>query len=285
MSTVLASDSYGKSGVRLTKVVRNGSRHELFEIDAAVELQGHFVSAYMEGDNRNVIATDTIKNTVYVLAKENAFDSVEQFALIVARHFLKTYEHVSQASVELRQSAYSRIVVDGRPHDHAFTSAGPQLRFARAICSRRVEREFLTGGVRDLVVLKTTASEWRDFHTDRYRTLKDTRDRIMATKVDADWIYNTTTADFVTAAKSIDAAILKTFATQHSLGVQQTLMQMGEAALAVCDAIDTISFELPNLHRIPFNLEPFGLKFENDIFVATDEPYGLIRGTVVREKK
>jgi urate oxidase len=133
-------------------------------------------------------------------------------------------------------------------------------------------------------VLKTTASEWRDFVDDRYRTLKDTRDRIMATKIDADWTYNTPAGDFAARAAAIDAAILTTFATQHSLGVQQTLLAMGEAALAACDAIDTVSFELPNLHRIPFNLEPFGLKFDNDVFVATDEPYGLIKGTVTREK-
>src|SRR3954464_4324726 len=111
MPSTLATNSYGKSGVRLTKVVRSGHVHELFEIDAAIQLGGDFADAYARGDNRNVIATDTIKNTVYVLAKENDFGSVEQFALILARHFLKTYEHVSQASVELRQSAYSRIVV------------------------------------------------------------------------------------------------------------------------------------------------------------------------------
>jgi urate oxidase len=107
----------------------------------------------------------------------------------------------------------------------------------------------------------------------------------MATKVNADWTYNTPTANFPAAARAIDAAILTTFATHHSLGVQQTLLAMGEAALAACPAIDAISFELPNLHRIPFNLEPFGLAFENDVYVATDEPYGLIKGTVAREKK
>lgn len=282
MAAILEHNAYGKSAVRLTKVVRNGPRHELFEIDASIQLNGEFERAYRDGDNRNVVATDTIKNTVYVLAKEHAFDSVEQFALILARHFIRTYSQVKWASVELKQSSFSRIIVDGRPHDHAFTSAGPQVRFAKADTFRG--EESLAGGVRDLVVLKTTASEWRDFHADRYRTLKDTRDRIMATKIDATWEYNTTDADFPAAAKAIDAAILKTFATQHSLGVQQTLMQMGEAALAACDAIDSISFELPNLHRIPFNLDPFGLKFENDIFVATDEPYGVIKGTVVRSK-
>src|SRR3954471_17373883 len=155
MPATLVTHSYGKSAVRLTKVVRNGPVHELFEIDAAVQLQGDFAAAYEAGDNRGVIATDTIKNTVYVLAKENAFDSVEQFALILARHFLATYEHVAAATVELRQSAYSRIDVNGRPHDHAFTSAGPQQRFARAICMRRHDFESLVGGVRDLVVLKT----------------------------------------------------------------------------------------------------------------------------------
>ncbi len=283
MSDVLLHNSYGKSAVRLTKVVRKGPAHELFEIDADIQLEGDFDAAYRDGDNRGVVATDTIKNTVYVLAKEQAFDSVEAFALILARHFLKTYDHVTAVAVELKQASFQRIIVDGRPHDHAFTSAGPQMRYTRAFKSRTGEE--LKGGVRDLVVLKTTASEWRDFHTDRYRTLKDTRDRIMATKVDATWTYNTPSADFPAAAKSIDNAVLTTFATQHSLGVQQTLLGMGEAALAACNVIDSITFELPNLHRIPFNLDPFGLKFENDIFVATDEPYGLIKGTISRERK
>jgi urate oxidase len=134
-------------------------------------------------------------------------------------------------------------------------------------------------------VLKTTASEWRGFVADRYRTLKDTSDRIMATRIDADWAYNAQGGDFAARARSIDEAILTTFATKHSLGVQQTLKDMGDAALAACDAIDSISFSLPNLHRIPFNLQPFGLTFDNDVFVATDEPYGLITGTVTREGK
>ncbi len=282
MPGVLQHNAYGKSSVRLTKVVRNGSVHELFEISADIQLEGDFEPAYREGDNRQVIATDSIKNTVYVLAKEQRFDSVEQFALILGRHFITAYPQVANSVVELRQSSWQRIGVDGKPHHHAFTSAGPQLRYARATSRRNAAQPGLVGGVRDLLVLKTTGSEWRDFVDDRYRILQDTRDRIMATKVDADWTYNTIHADFPASCRRIDDAILTTFATQHSLGVQQTLMAMGEAALAACPAIDTISFELPNLHRIPFNLEPFGLKFENDIFVATDEPYGLIEAIVRR---
>jgi urate oxidase len=281
MPTILTHNAYGKSAVRLTKVVRNGPVHDLFEIDAAIQLEGDFSAAYTNGDNRNVIATDTIKNTVYVLAKENAFDSIERFALVLATHFPKQYPWVTKATVELHQSAWRRIDVNQKPHDHAFTSDGPHQFYSKVVWSDGNLQPQI-GGIRGLLVLKTTASEWRDFHADRYRTLKDTRDRIMATKVDADWTYNTADADFPAASSAIRRAILTTFATHYSLGVQQTLLAMGEAALAACQAIDTISFELPNLHRIPFNLEPFGLTFENDVFVATDEPFGFIKGTVRR---
>jgi urate oxidase len=283
MSFHLSSNSYGKSRVRLTKVVRYQDWHELFEFDVAVQLQGEFTAAYTEGDNRNVIATDTMKNTVYVVAKEKPFDFVEQFALILVGHFLETYHQVSAAEVVIHQSNWSRVHVDGKAHHHAFVNGGTQLRYARANASRGVAAT-LTGGVRNLQVLKTTGSEWANFHADRYRTLKDAHDRIIATRVDADWTFNRTHVQFFTAYYAITDAIIRTFANQHSLGVQQTLMAMGEAALAACDAIDDISFELPNMHRIPFNLEPFGLKFENDIFVATDEPHGLIKGKVSRNR-
>jgi urate oxidase len=284
MNASLIQNAYGKSAVRLTKVVRDrGPVHTLFEIDAAVQLQGFFASAYTKGDNRNVIATDTIKNTIYVLAKRHRFDSVEEFALIITKHFLDTYSHVTKVTAELTQSSWQRIVVDGKPHDHAFTSGGPQLRYAKADQGRGGKASVI-GGIRDLLVLKTGGSEWRDFHSDEYRTLKDTSDRVLATKVDATWWYNKTAGDFTRACRLVDEAMLKAFATNHSLGAQQTIFHMGEAALAACDAIDSIHFELPNLHRIPFNFEPFGLTFENDIFVATDTPYGLISGTVSRAK-
>jgi urate oxidase len=280
----LTHNSYGKSDVRLTKVVRKGPRHELFEITANVQLEGDFAAAYTAGDNRSVVATDTMKNFVYVKAKERSFDSVEAFAVILAEEFMKTYPQVTRAAVELLQTAWRRIEVDGRPHDYSFVDGGRQKRYAKAAKPRGAGIE-LSGGVRDLIVLKTTASEWRDFHTDRHRTLRDAIDRIMATSIDADWTFTRASQgdDFDATHDAITRAILTTFATRHSLGVQQTLKDMGDAALAACASIDSISFALPNLHRIPFNLEPFGLKFENDIFVATDQPYGLIKGTITRD--
>jgi len=279
----LVHHSYGKNDVRLTKVVRNGPRHELFEITANINIEGDFAAAYLEGDNRQCVATDTMKNFVYVKAKEKPFESIEEFAVILAEELLKTYPQISEATAELTQACWRRIEVNAKPHDHAFVDGGSQKRYAKAIATRG-QATPLAGGVRDLVVLKTTASEWRDFHTDRHRSLKDTSDRIMATSIDADWIFcDAGVKNLDESNEKIIAALLTTFATKHSLGVQQTIMDMGNAALAACDAITSIHFVLPNLHRIPFNLEPFGLKFENDIFVATDQPYGRITGTITRE--
>jgi urate oxidase len=280
----LVHNSYGKSDVRLTKVVRSGSRHELFEINASIILHGDFAAAYLEGDNRQCVATDTMKNFVYVKAKEFSFKSVEEFAIILAEEFCNTYAQVGGATVELTQACWRRIEVDGKPHDHAFVDGGRSKRYARASAARGGATQ-LVGGVRDLVVLKTTASEWRDFHTDRHRTLKDASDRIMATSIDADWHFaNARRPDFDQDFRVITGAMTSTFATKHSLGVQQTIMDMGNAVMAACDAVSLVHFVLPNLHRIPFNLDPFGLKFENDIFVATDEPYGRITGTITRDE-
>lgn len=277
----LTQNSYGKSRVRLTKVVRDNPRHELFEIDAAIQLEGDFSAAYTAGDNALVIATDTIKNTVYVSAKENRFDSIEAFGVILAEHFLKAYSHVTAAKVELSQLPWRRIEVAAAEHDHSFTLDGPHKRHALVTLARGGAPE-VKGGVAGMQVLKTTASEWRDFHADRYRTLKDTSDRILATTVDATWVFGSARADFNSTHEAVTTAILSAFATRHSLGAQQTIMHMGEAALKVAPEVAAISFTLPNQHRIPFNLEPFGLKFENDIFVATDEPHGQIHGTITR---
>jgi urate oxidase len=285
MDLGLTGNSYGKSRIRVTKVVRadGRQRHKLFDIEADIQLEGDFDRAYTHGDNANCIATDSMKNTVYVLAKERLFTTVDEFAYDLGEHFVKTYPQVSKATVELKQANWQRIEINGQPHGHAFALGGGDERVARAIARRGGAIEWW-GGVRNLRVLKTTNSQWHTFVDDRFRTLPDSFDRVLATQIDADWRYRTADGVFDLHYEATRKAILETFANHASLGVQQTLLAMGEAALVANDMIDRIDFTLPNLHRIPFNLEPFGLKFENDIFVATDEPYGLIKGTIVREK-
>jgi urate oxidase len=269
--------------VRLTKVVRHpDGRHDLYEFCVDVQLEGDFADSYTAGDNTKIVATDSMKNTVYVLAKETTFDSAEGFALTLARHFAGTYAQVTAVSIRVSQANWQRITADGQPHAHAFVKGGTDVRWALVKMAKH-GRPTVESGVSGLQVVKTTASEFRDFVTDRYRTLKDTSDRIFGTSVEAAWTWGGEAAEFNAGYGAVRAALLHTFAAHHSLAVQQTLLEMGRAALSAAPAIKSIRLTMPNQHRIPFNLEPFGLKNENDVFVTTDEPYGLITGTVERE--
>ena len=279
---VLSGNAYGKSDVRLTKIVRHGSHHELHEYSVDVLLSGEFDAAYTAGDNRQLIATDSMKNTVYVTAKERDFDGPEAFAALLAEHFTATYPQVVSCLVTVRASAWGRIAVAGQPHDHAFVNSGRELHTATAM-SVRGEPVIVTGGLADLLILKSGNSAFRGFVTDRYRTLPDADDRIFATSVTADWAF-AGPADYADAFGRARATLLETFATHVSLGVQQTMFEMGRAVLAAAPAIKSVSLRLPNKHRIPVDLSRFGLTNGNDIFVWTDEPFGDISATVERDQ-
>jgi urate oxidase len=274
MPVRLGHNSYGKCDIRLTKVVRRANRHDLTELSVDVELRGDFAETYLKGDNRNVVATDSMKNTVYALAKDHPLDNIESFAIALVNHFVKTYGQVESANATVRQTSWERIRLKARPHPHAFVSRGGELRVCRA--SRAGRTIVISGGLSNLLVLKTTNSAFKGFVRDRYTTLHDTDDRILATDVRAWWTYRTAKADFNRAFASVRAAMLETFARHQSLSVQQTLYAMGEAALRQCRDVREIGIVMPNRHRIPVDLRPLGLENDNDLFVWTDHPFGEI---------
>jgi urate oxidase len=277
---MLKSNSYGKSYVRLTKVSRHGDRHELKELSVDIELQGDFARCYTHGDNSKIIATDSMKNTVYVLAKDHPIESIEDFARHLANHFVDTYPQVACATATIREAPWQRISVNAKPHDHSFVGGSCERRTCSVTSDRKsVEIE---GGIDGLLVLKTTKSGFVGYVRDRYTTLKETTDRIFATSVTARWQYSTPELDGNRAFETIRTALLEVFATHDSLAVQQTLLAMGEEALKRCAEISEIELTMPNQHRLLVNLQPFGMNNPNEIFVPTNEPFGLIKGTVSR---
>lgn len=279
----LTDNSYGKCDVRLTKVVRSGAMHALWELTTAIVLTGDFARVYTDGDNTLCIPTDTMKNTVYVLAKKNDFGSPEDFAQILARHFIESFDHVDSAEVSIAQKIWTRIPTGGRPHEHSFMSAGSGGRTCRVRNARGRPAE-VSGGLAGLEVIKTTGSGFSGFLKDEYTTLQQTTDRILATSIDATWAFRSSTSpDYNAAFETAFRVITEVFATHASLSVQQTIFAMGEALLKHVPEMSTVSFTLPNQHRLPVNLAPFKLAGENEIFVATSEPFGLIMGTVARE--
>ncbi len=281
MGVYLKENSYGKVKVRLVKVSKTPSGHDLLDVSVDVLLEGALENAYLEGDNSSVVPTDTVKNTVYALAKKHDFSSIEAFGLILTEHFLE-FSHLSKATATLRERLWSRIPVSGEPHTHAFNGASREIR--KAVVSRTRDGATLTGSIESLSILKTTGSAFRGYIKDGYTTLKEATDRPFGTNLMAVWTYTSSDADFNGTYSAVRTALLEVFAVHDdSESVQQTLYLMGKRALEDAPDISEISLTMPNEHRLLVDLSPFGMDNPNEIFVPVDEPSGMITGTVARE--
>lgn len=276
----LTHNSYGKNQVRVTKIERNGARHSVYEFSVNVRLFGEFAAVYEQDDNALCIPTDTMKNTVYVIAKQTAIASPEQFATVLAEHFVATYPQVSATQIEITESRWERIRIADSAHDHAFTRAAAK-RTASAHAGG--DAPLLTGGVRELEVLKTTGSGFVGFHQDRYTTLPQDDDRIFATSVEAQWEIADRAADVNAIYDGAVAAILEVFATHRSPSVQSTMFLTARTLLDRFAAVRKVHMTMPNQHHILAKLEPFGHDNRNEVFVGTGEPFGLITATVERD--
>jgi urate oxidase len=276
----LIQHNYGKAKIRVLKVFRSGGRHSIKELDVQVMLQGRFDASYTKADNSLVVATDSIKNTVNVLAKQKLGAETELFGVALGEHFLKTYKHVSRVEVSLMEHCWNRIAVGGKPHAHSFLEKSAAKPFAKII-STRAKTE-VESGIEELFILKSTASGFENFLRDEFTTLPETSDRICATKLKATWTYAKKPKSYAMTNGKILDAMLAVFAKNFSPSVQVTLFQMGEAALKVAKEISKVHIAMPNKHCLLINLKPFGLENKNELFVPTDEPHGEIEGTVAR---
>lgn len=278
----LAASSYGKARVRLTRVERHADRHDLHQVTVNIRLAGDYGAAYTEGDNRDVLPTDTMKNTVYALARRQPFAHVEELGLRLGRHFLGRAPKVERVFLDLAEQPWTRMTVDGAPHPHAFVGGGGEEATASVAVDR--ERETVVSGLRGLAVLKTTGSGFAGFFRDEYTTLPETGDRILATLITASWRCRGAGDGFDYGAlrKGVRERLLAAFAGHDSRSVQHTLYAMGEAVLAAHPELLDIHLSLPNQHHLPVDLAPLGLDNPNLVFVPVDEPHGVIEATVRR---
>ena len=284
MRLILGDNQYGKAEthvVRVTKGGPKGSIHDVKDMTVSVMLAGDFARTHLTGDNSNVVPTDSQKNAVFALAKESPIGEIEDFALRLAHQFVIDHASVQRARVSIAEQPWTRINAGGKPHPHAFERAGSEKRMTTVTCTR--DSEWVVSGVSQLTLLKTTGSEFWGYPKDRYTTLPETHERVLATAVDARWRYEPATADWAAAHAETRRLIVETFATKHSLSLQQTLFAMGEAVLEARPEIAEIRFVMPNKHHFVVDLQPFGLENDNEVFYASDRPYGLIEGTVTRD--
>jgi urate oxidase len=285
--SAIAWNRYGKAAIRLVKIERRAATDAIVDFTVDVQLEGAFEAVYA-GDNRSCLATDTMKNTVYALARQHRIDSAEAFAQRVADHFVGK-PAVASARVQIVEKPWTAIDAGGQPNAHAFVQPGGEEWTATVVRraddgARRLQpsdQTVVTSGIRNLVVMKTAESAFSGFPRDEYTTLPETEDRILATSVTAEWTHRAGAADFA-SRHAIRRALLETFAGHRSRSVQHTLAAMGEAALAASPGIVDITLTLPNRHHLLVDLAPFGLDNPNEVFVATDAPYGLIEATIRR---
>ncbi|MFN2397768.1 MAG: factor-independent urate hydroxylase [Gemmatimonadaceae bacterium] len=283
LRTILAANNYGKSAIRVVKVTRSGlaGRHELSDVTVGVQFEGEYESVHRAGDNSVVLPTDTMKNTVYALAGKHLTSEIETFGLALANHFLVDNDALKRVRVDIDERPWQRMTVGGSPHAHAFTREGAEQRLCRVVGTR--EGRLVESGIQDLLILKTSLSAFEGYLSDRYTTLRETRDRLLATVLNVTWRYSEADAAFARCRTNVRRALLETFANHDSHSVQHTAFAMGEAALTAAVELKEIRLSLPNKHHLLVDLAPFGLQNRNEIFVPADEPHGLIEVTVRRD--
>jgi urate oxidase len=278
MAIHLGENSYGKSRVRLLRVARQEGRHDIKELTIAIRFEGDFETAHTKGDNSKILPTDTMKNTVYALARQHSFETVEEFGLHLMEHFVTYNAQVARVRIEIAESLWARLPHGGKPHATAFTRSGGEKRTVVLIGTR--EGTTIRAGVTDLVVLKTTNSAFEKFLRDPFTTLKEDRNRILATAIEADWLYPDEEVEFGPVWHGVRQLLLETFAEHKSLSLQHTLYAMGEAVLNNFDSIREIHLSLPNKHFNLVDLDPLGMDNPAEVFLPVEEPHGSIEATL-----
>lgn len=285
MAIVLGDHQYGKAENRVVRIYRDSPRHEIHDVNVSTALRGDFAAAHLTGDQSSVLPTDTQKQTAYSFAKEKGLVSIEDYGLELARHFVDDVPPVEAARIEIEEYAWERALVDGAEHDHTWVRKGQEVRTASVTVEGTgdEQRTWITGGLKDLVILKSTGSEFHGFYEDEYTVLQPTTDRVMATSLVAKWRFTTTEADWNEVYAGVKAILVKQFAVVHSLALQQTLFEMGKAVLEAYDVIAEVRLSAPNKHHFLYDLSRFGVSNDNEVFHADDRPYGLIQASVIRD--
>jgi urate oxidase len=280
MSIRLAENNYGSSQIQLLRVAKQEGRHDIRELGISIRFEGDFEAAHSQGDNRKILPADSMKNTVYALARQHSIEPLENFGLHLIEHFLTYNPQVTRVLVESTDSIWSRLPHGGKPHASAFARAGNEQRTSLLNGTR--EGTQVRAGVDNLVVLKTANSSFEDFKKDPYTTLEDQGDIILSTIIRADWLYTEEDAQYGALWHAVRKMLLETFAEHDSRSLQHTLYAMGEVILDNFENVGEIHLSLPSQHFHLADLAPLGMDNPGTVFLPSSEPHATIEATLIK---
>jgi urate oxidase len=279
----LGENRYGKSRIRLVRVKRHRDRHDFVEWTVQILLQGDFESCFIDGDNSKILATDTMKNTVYSLARDSSAACMEDFGQELVDFLLRRNPQVSRVEVTISEKAWEHVLAAGKPHPSTFVQSSNERQTTKLACAPGA-RCTVSSGLENLVIMKTSGSGFEGYIKDSLTTLPPTADRLFGTALSAEWNYGAGKLTFPALRTKIREILLTVFAGHGSKSVQHTLYAMGEAVLAGVPEVDEIEMTMPNLHCLLVDLSRFGQDNPNEIFVPTDEPHGYIQARIGRNR-
>ncbi len=277
---ILSANRYGKARVRIMRVGRGAARHRVSELSVTCMLEGEFQDSYSKADNQMVIATDSIKNIINITAHEQPECCAEDYCAALAQRLLARYDQISRVTVDTQETQWRRLHIGGDAHPHSFVLDGNGTPTVQLVQDR--EGSTLQSGIAGYTFMKSTQAGWTNYVMDEFTTLAETQDRIVATSMNANWLWQTHPPGFSATNAAILAAMLTEFATTYSDGVQDSLYRMGQAALDVAPSVAEIAIACPNKHYLPIDLTRFGVTGGSVVFTPTDEPHGQIECTLRR---
>src|ERR1700731_59656 len=276
----LIKSKYGKGRVRVMRIHRDGGREEVSQLSIKVMVEGDIARTFTHADNSNSVSTDTIKNVVNIVARENTGLSNEEFCQVLAKKYLDTYPQMTSVAVTAHETKWNRLSFGGKPHPHSFVLDNNGKPSVELTATR--QGSTLISGIDGFTFMKSTQSGWAGYVKDPYTTIPETYDRMCATSMVASWKWSAKPVSYPATNAKILSTMLEVFSMTYSKSVQDSLYLMGEAALAAVPEISEISMACPNMHFILMNLKAFGLDNNNDVVLPTDEPHGQIECTVGR---
>ncbi|MGH7505001.1 MAG: factor-independent urate hydroxylase [Longimicrobiales bacterium] len=281
MTARLGEQRYGESGIRLLKLTRRGDRHELRDLTVDVVFEGDFEASHTEGDNARILPTQSMRNAVYAFARDHAAGDIEAFAIALTQHFQRENEQLSRVRVRVQEHPWERVAIGGKPHGSAFSFAGVERRTTAVDRSASVLT--VEAGLEGLPLIKTRRSAFRGFRRDRFTTLEESTDRLLATELDARWRYGWSEIPFGVQWQQVRQVMLDAFAEHDSRSLQHTLFAMANAAIDQCPPIAEIHLRLPAYHPLLVDLTPFSME-NTEVFIPATDPHGVVEATVRREE-